>query len=136
MSPRACLSSLQAERYRFEEASGQVHKMKPSLTMGENLADLGGMSLSLGALKKRLADSGASPAESAASIRVAFKSWANVWKLNVSKDSRINRLTTDPHAPCDFRGNLVANMREFYDVFGVTKGDGMYIPPAERLRMW
>lgn len=110
--------------------------MKPSLTMGENLADLGGMSLSLGALRKRLVSSNASKEETDAAFRVAFKAWANVWKLNISRDSRINRLTTDPHAPCDFRANLVANMQEFYDVFGVSPGDAMYIPPQDRLRMW
>ena len=104
--------------------------------MGENLADLGGMSLALGALKTRLKQRNASEAEYKASLRVAFKAWANVWKLNISRDSRINRLTTDPHAPCDFRANLVANMQEFYDVFGVRPGDRMYLSPENRLRMW
>ena len=71
-----------------------------------------------------------------ANLRVAFKSWAAIWKLNIKKDNRINRLTTDPHAPCDFRGNLVNHMDEFYACFGVSPGDGMYVKPEDRLRMW
>ena len=102
--------------------------------MGENLADLGGLSLSLRALTRRL--QGRSDDEIRASLRVALKSWAAIWKGNIKKDSRIQRLTTDPHAPNDFRGNLVQHMDEFYECFGVKEGDAMYIAPAERLRMW
>ena len=59
------------------------------------------------------------------SIRVSFKAWANVWKASIKKDSRINRLTTDPHAPCEFRANLVNNMDEFYEAFETKAGDPM-----------
>jgi putative endopeptidase len=51
-------------------------------------------------------------------------------------DSQVNRLTTDPHGPCDFRANLVANMGEFHEVFGVKPNDGMWLSPEDRLRMW
>ena len=133
----------QAGTYTFvdEEDGGKTYKQNPQLTMGENLADLGGLSLSLKALAQRLnAGGGAGAAAQAdvarASMRVAFKSWAAIWKLNIKKDNRINRLTTDPHAPCDFRGNLVNHMDEFYACFGVSPGDGMYVKPEDRLRMW
>ena len=56
--------------------------------------------------------------------------------MSIKKDSRINRLTTDPHAPTDFRGNLVNNMDEFYECFAVKEGDKMFLPAAQRLRMW
>jgi predicted metalloendopeptidase len=42
----------------------------------------------------------------------------------------------DPHAPADFRANLVSNIDEFYTAFDVKEGDGMYIPPEKRLCMW
>ena len=45
-------------------------------------------------------------------------------------------LTCDPHAPCDFRGNLVKNYDEFYQAFNVVVGDNMYLPKTERLIMW
>merc|ERR1712146_349223 len=104
------------------------------LCMGENLADLGGLSLSLQALLKSV--EGQSQNKVKASLRILFKSWANVWKLNIKKDSRINRLTTDPHAPCEFRGNLVQHMDEFYDAFDITQGDKMYLEKESRVRMW
>eukprot|EP01063_Lacrimia_lanifica_P002838 TRINITY_DN11531_c0_g1_i2.p1 TRINITY_DN11531_c0_g1~~TRINITY_DN11531_c0_g1_i2.p1 ORF type:complete len:738 (+),score=355.78 TRINITY_DN11531_c0_g1_i2:61-2274(+) len=127
-----------AKTYLFVDAEdgGKEYRMNPQLCMGENLADLGGLSLSLQALKHRLAGAGASPEAVAASLRVAFKSWGNVWKCNIKKDSRINRLTTDPHAPADFRGNLLAMIPDFYTCFGVKEGDKMYIPPEGRVHMW
>merc|ERR1719231_1285732 len=100
--------------------------------MGENLADLGGLSLSIKALMRRLSAAGTDADGIRVALRVAFKSWAAIWKLNIEKDSRINRLTTDPHAPCDFRGNLVNHMDEFYDAFGVVEGNAMYIAPEDR----
>ena len=71
-----------------------------------------------------------------ASLRILFKSWANVWKLNIKKDSRINRLTTDPHAPCEFRANLVQHMNEFYKAFDVKERDQMFLEEDFRVRMW
>ena len=132
----------QAGKYTFVDAEdgGKVYTQNPQLTMGENLADLGGLSLSLRALAQRLnaggGGGGGGDEVERASMRVAFKSWAAIWKLNIKKDNRINRLTTDPHAPCDFRGNLVNHMDEFYKCFGVAPGAGMYVKPEERLRMW
>jgi len=135
---KTSIMTSQAKGYSYVDAEdgGKTYDMNPELTMGENLADLGGLSLALGVLKKRLASGKASDGAIKASMRALFKSWATIWKLNIKKDSRIQRLTTDPHAPCEFRGNLVNNMDEFYDVFGVKEGDAMYIPPEQRLRMW
>eukprot|EP00943_MAST-04B_sp_MAST-4B-sp1_P002635 g2635.t1 len=125
-----------AEKYEFidTEDHNKLYKMNPKLCMGENLADLGGLSLSLQALLKSV--EGQSQNKVKASLRILFKSWANVWKLNIKKDSRINRLTTDPHAPCEFRGNLVQHMDEFYDAFDITQGDKMYLEKESRVRMW
>ena len=129
------LMAKRASTYLYTGTDGKEYRMNPQLCMGENLADLGGLSLSIQALKKALGDS-ASPATLRASLRVAFKSWANVWKLLIKEDNRINRLTTDPHAPADFRGNLLAMIPDFYDVFDIKEGDRMYIPEDERVHMW
>ena len=128
-----------AERYKFVDVESEEKKeyeMNPQLTMGENLADLGGLSLSLQALLKRLKEQGASDKVRKASLRILFKSWANVWKQNIKKDRRIQLLTLDPHAPTDFRGNLVQHMSEFYESFDIKDGDAMWIPESERVRMW
>lgn len=143
------LMTKQAERYIFCD-NGKEHRQNPGLTLGENLADLGGLSLSLKALKIRLDSQNATPEEVKASLRIAFKvssviqtivgclnhcvsdldcphvthdcsfysfqAWANVWKTNMKSERRVALLATDPHAPCDFRGNIVKNMAEFHDV--------------------
>ena len=115
-----------------------VHKMNPDLTMGENLADLGGLSLALKVLNRHILQDQAINIEEklSSSHRIFFKSWANVWKLNIKHDRKLMLLSCDPHAPCDFRGNLVKNCDEFYSAFSITPGDKMYLPKSERLVMW
>lgn len=136
------LMAEQANQYTFideednREASYKEYKINAQLTMGENLADLGGISLSLRAMNKRLSNQNASDKVVKANKRVFFKSFANIWKQNIKKDLMINKLTTDPHSPSDFRANLVKNINEFYDIFNVNESDGMYIPPLKRVRMW
>ena len=125
------------EKYVYkDEEDGKEHKMNPQLTMGENLADIGGLSLSMKALLKHLSENKANEIRVRASLRVFFKSWANVWKQNIKKDRRVMLLAVDPHAPTDFRGNLVQHMDEFYDVFDITESDPMYLEPKDRMKMW
>jgi predicted metalloendopeptidase len=119
-----------------DEEDGKEHKMNAELTMGENLADIGGLSLSMKALLKHLDSQNANNITVKASLRVFFKSWANVWKQNIKKDKRIMLLNVDPHAPTDFRGNLVQHMDAFYEVFDITETDNMYLKPEDRMKMW
>ncbi len=125
------------EKYVYkDEEDGKEHKMNPQLTMGENLADIGGLSLSMKALLKHLSENKANETRIRASLRVFFKSWANVWKQNIKKNRRVMLLAVDPHAPTDFRGNLVQHIDEFYDVFDITESDPMYLEPKDRMKMW
>jgi putative endopeptidase len=125
------------EKYVYkDEEEGKEHKMNSQLTMGENLADIGGLSLSMKALLKHLSVNKADDVTVRASLRVFFKSWANVWKQNIKKDRRIMLLAVDPHAPTDFRGNLVQHIDAFYDVFDITESDPMYLEQKDRMKMW
>ena len=125
------------EKYVYkDDENGKDHKMNPQLTMGENLADIGGLSLSMKALLKYLSENNADDVTVRASLRVFFKSWANVWKQNIKKDRRVMLLAVDPHAPTDFRGNLVQHIDEFYDMFDITESDPMYLEPKDRMKMW
>lgn len=126
----------QAKLYTFIDTDDKEYKLNPQLTMGENLADLGGISLALQALTHHLQQQNASQRVIEINQRVFFKSFANIWKENKKQDSRINELTTDPHSPPDFRANLVKNMDEFYTVFNVSEADEMFIPSNARVRMW
>lgn len=124
----------QVNEYKFIDIddSNKEHHMNAQLTMGENLADLGGISLSLQALNRKITDH----TNIKILHRLFFKSFANVWKENSKKDKIINALTTDPHGPPDFRANLVRNMDEFYHAFNIRETDKMYLSQPKRLRMW
>jgi len=136
------LMALQAKEYVFvdvDDSNEEKHKqypLNPYLTMGENLADLGGISLALQALTLRLNKRKLSQLDIDANHRIMFKSFANIWKQNTKKDFKINAMTTDPHSPPDFRANLVKNINEFYTVFNVTSNDKMYLEKEKRVRMW
>ena len=121
------------EKYLYKDSENEKeYKMNPQLTMGENLADIGGLSLSMKALLKKLAEDNADNITIKASLRVFFKSWANVWKQNIKKDKRIMLLNVDPHAPTDFRGNLVQHFDKFYEVFDITRNDKMLLSSTYR----
>lgn len=144
------LMTEQVEKYTFSvdnkvdnkvdnNVDNKEYKMNAQLTMGENLADLGGISLALQALKQKLKKDNIyrnSNMDYKIHYRMFFKSFANVWKSNAKSDHKIQALTTDPHAPCEFRANLVKNMAEFHDVFDVQENDPMYLPENKRVRMW
>lgn len=120
----------QANNYKYKDVDGKTHKMNAELTMGENLADLGGLTLSLKALlKDKMYDN-------PEAIKLFFKSWANVWKTNIKEESKIDRLVSDPHAPADFRTNLVKNIDLFHVTFDVQEKDDMWLKPNDRVRMW
>merc|ERR1712139_230386 len=120
----------QAEKWTFEDVGEQkgveppeikVHRMNGELTMGENLADLGGMSLAYQALQKRCGS-----AMSKENSLIFFRSWANIWKSKETKACIIQNLAADPHAPPSFRANLVKNIDAFYEAFEVLPGDPMH----------
>jgi len=125
----------QTTYYQFVE-NNNVHKLNANLTMGENLADLGGISLAKKALLKVLQENQASSSVIEKSLKIFFSSWANSWKENVTNEYLKNGLSSDPHSPGDFRCNLVRNFNEFYETFNVTEGDKMYLPPENRIVMW
>ncbi|KAI8820604.1 hypothetical protein BJ741DRAFT_638433 [Chytriomyces cf. hyalinus JEL632] len=126
---------MEKQKWSFTDpATGKVHELNPKLTMGENLADLGGISLSCQALLKRI--EGRENVDRNALLRVLFHSWANVWRTKASDAYLVNQLATDPHSPPNVRGNLVKNVDYFYEAFGVKEGDAMYLAPSERVVMW
>ncbi|CAE8609053.1 unnamed protein product [Polarella glacialis] len=131
------LMAEQAAVWSFEDVSTEegkdktVHVMNGELTMGENLADLGGMSLALQALQKRCGS-----ALTKEHLVAFFSSWASIWKSKETKAFIIKSLATDPHAPCSFRGNLVKNIDSFYEAFPVEAGSAMYLAPEKRVNMW
>jgi putative endopeptidase len=59
-----------------------------------------------------------------------------VWRMATREAEQIRRLAIDPHSPPEFRANVVRNLHEFHEAFGVSEGDGMWLDEHERVRIW
>jgi putative endopeptidase len=68
--------------------------------------------------------------------RKLFMSWAYCWRTKRRKEQAQQFLTIDPHSPSEFRANIVRNLDEFHEVFGTAEGDGLWLDPADRVRIW
>jgi predicted metalloendopeptidase len=107
------------------------------LTMGENIADLGGVAMAYRAYKLSLNGKQAPVIDGFTGDQRFFIGWAQVWVRNYRDDELKKRLLTDPHSPSEYRANnILSNMPQFYAAFGVKPGDKMYRAAAEQVRIW
>ena len=107
------------------------------LTLGENLADLGGLAIAYEAFKKTKQGRGNEKIDGFTPEQRFFLSWAQVWKANTRDEEMANRIITDPHSPAQWRCNgPLSNMPEFYQAFNVQPGDKMYRPDSLRAKVW
>jgi len=106
-------------------------------TSGENIGDLGGLGIAYKAYQISLDGQEAPVIDGFTGDQRFFLGWAQVWR-GKSRDAETKRLLTiDPHSPAKFRANGAAvNVTEFYEAFNVKEGDGMYLPPDERVKIW
>jgi putative endopeptidase len=102
-----------------------------SLTVGENIGDLGG--LTIGHTAYVIARGGEVTTDES---RRLFTNWAYVWRTKRRTEQEQQYLTIDPHSPPEFRANIVRNLDEFHDAFGTVEGDGLWLDPEERVRIW
>ncbi|WP_395673225.1 M13 family metallopeptidase [Phenylobacterium sp.] len=107
------------------------------LTMGENIADLGGLLLGLDAYRISLKGKPAPVLDGLTGDQRVFLGWAQVWRAKYRDDRMKQLLVSDPHAPPQSRVDLpVRNIDAFYEAFGVKPGQKMYVAPEERVRIW
>ena len=112
-------------------------KINGDLTMGENIADLGGLLLALDAFHASLKGQPAPIIDGLTGDQRVFLGWAQVWRQKIREDRLRQQLVTDPHSPPQARVDVpVRNIDAFYTAFGVKPGDPMYIAPADRVRIW
>jgi putative endopeptidase len=107
------------------------------LTLGENIADLGGVSIAYEALERSLRGKERKLIDGFTPEQRFFLSWAQVWRTN-SRDNALRQLVaTNPHAPGALRsiGPLV-NLTEFFAAFGIEEGDPMWRKPELRAKIW
>ena len=114
--------------------------VKGQLTLGENIADIGGLTVAYDALQKALADAGKSPDEKIDGYtenQRFFLNWATVWRRNFAPEELKVRLNTDPHAPANFRAiGAPSNLPAFATAFQCKAGDAMVRPDDKRVVIW
>ncbi len=107
------------------------------LTLGENIGDLGGLSLAYRAYKLSLDGKEDKVIDGLTGDQRFFLAWAQVWRSAQREGSYRQRLRTDPHSPEEYRVNgVVRNIDAWYDAFNVTPEDDLYLPPEERISIW
>jgi putative endopeptidase len=119
----------------FERFPGA--KVNGQLTMGENIADLGGVAVAFDAYRHSLRGRPAPVVDGFTGDQRFFLSFAHKWRQVIRDDTARRLLVTDVHAPPPFRVNgVVRNMDEWYEAFGVQSQDRLYVAPEERVRIW
>jgi putative endopeptidase len=107
------------------------------LTMGENIADLGGLTLGLDAYHASLKGKPAPVIDGLTGDQRVFLGWAQAWRGKVRDDAVRRQVVSDPHSPRQYRVNgPVRNIDAWYAAFGVKPGDALYVPPEKRVRIW
>ena len=106
-------------------------------TSGENIGDLGGLSIAYLAYKMSLDGKEAPVIDGLTGDQRFFLGWAQVWRSKARDAESKRRLTVDPHSPPKFRANgAPVNVAAFYEAFDVKEGDGMYLAPEDRVKIW
>jgi putative endopeptidase len=131
---------VQADRVRAQFSDYTVLDtlhVNGSLTLGENLADLGGLAVAYAAMEKAYANQSRKPIDGFTPEQRFFLGWARVWRnLQTNEDLR-TQVQTDPHSPAKWRINgPMSNLPEFQQAWGCKVGDAMVRPEAVRARIW
>ncbi|MQY24935.1 M13 family metallopeptidase [Nocardia aurantia] len=107
------------------------HHVSGALTVGENLADLRGLTIAVAAYRRAAQRAGVAPDHPA-----LFRAWARNWREQQTPEALELRIATDPHSPGEFRCNqVVRNIPEFHTAFDVRPTDRMYLPPDQRVTL-
>jgi len=125
-----------AKQYdRFEPIKGE--HVNGQLTLGENIGDLGGLTIAHKAYQLALGNRKSAVLDGFTAEQRFFIGWAQVWKGKYRPELAAVLLKTDPHSPLEYRVNgIVVNMPAFYRAFAIKPGDKLYLPPSERVKIW
>jgi endothelin-converting enzyme/putative endopeptidase len=124
----------------FEPRDLPGEHVNGKLTVGENIGDLGGLTIALKAYLISLGDDRSAaeqPDEDGLTgVQRLFLNWSHVWRTKRRKELALTYLATDPHSPSEFRANIARNLEEFHAAFDVQPGDGLWLDPEDRVRIW
>jgi len=106
-------------------------------TLGENIGDLGGISIGLLAYKMSLDGKEPPVIDGFTGIQRVFLGYGQIWRSKSRDEALRQQIMTDPHSPAVYRANgSVRNVPEFYEAFDVKEGDALYLPPEGRVKIW
>ncbi|MBK8284785.1 MAG: M13 family metallopeptidase [Ahniella sp.] len=113
------------------------HCVNGQLSMGENIGDLGGLSMAYTAYQVSLNGQAAPELDGLSGDQRFFLAWAQVWKSKYRDEAMINQVRVGPHSPPRYRINgPLRNLNEWYQAFDVKPGDQLYLEPSARVRIW
>ena len=119
----------------YEPLPGQF--IQGALGLGENIADLGGLTVSWQAWQRSLEGQPAPVIEGFTGAQRFFLGWGQIWRIQFREEALRRQLMTGPHAPGEYRVlGALSNMPAFYQAFDVNPGDGLYREPDDRVKIW
>jgi putative endopeptidase len=125
-----------ADQYAQFEPLKELH-VNGHLTLGENIGDLGGVTIAHDAYLISLNGKPAPMIDGYTADQRFFFGWAQVWRTLYRDQALRNQVMTDPHSPGEYRVNgVVRNVDAWYLAFGVKPGDKLYLPPEQRVHIW
>ncbi|CAK2648985.1 putative endopeptidase [Vibrio crassostreae] len=127
------------KQYNQYESAGM--KINGLLTLGENIGDLGGLTVALEAYRqynRETYPNGVAPiVNGLTGEQRFFLAWANVWREKTTDEFTKEMIMTNPHAPSKWRVNgVVRNIDAWYEAFDIGQNDDLYLPPEERVKIW
>ncbi len=138
-----------ADKEEFKKRTGALveqynsYEVLPDLningefTLGENIGDLGGLSIALKAYNMSLEGAEGPVMDGFTGEQRVFIGYAQAWRNKARDESIRVQINTDPHSPADFRVNgIVRNVPEFYTAFNIQEGDSLYLAPEKRVKIW
>jgi putative endopeptidase len=130
------LARMLGAQYSAYEPLPGLH-VNGDLTMGENIADLGGLTVALDAYRASLRGTPSPVLDGLTGEQRVFLGWAQAWRTKRRETALRRMVTSDPHSPPEYRANgPVRNIDAWYTLFNVKPGDALYLTPAERVRIW
>jgi putative endopeptidase len=131
------LGAALADQYSALEPLPGVH-VDGKFTLGENIGDLGGTNAAFDALQLHLKESGTPGLiDGFTPEQRFFISWATIWREKIRNEALKTQVKTDPHSPGQYRGYVpLLNLDSFFLAFNIKAGDGMYVAPDKRIKIW
>ena len=120
----------------FAPRSLPDERVNGALTVGENIGDLGGLTIAHKAYLISLDGDEPPVVDDLTGSQRVFMNWSYVWRTKRRKEQEQQYLAIDPHSPPEFRANIVRNLDEFHEAFTTSPGDGLWLDPEDRVRIW